>query len=101
MTQALGYTHCEEMVYDAQGNPLATNFTRYKMYAAHEMPDLGVILVQTHEPNGPYGAKAVAEIPKDAIAPAIASAIDHAIGVRLRDLPFTPEKVWKELKRKA
>ncbi|HJW84868.1 MAG TPA: molybdopterin cofactor-binding domain-containing protein, partial [Anaerolineae bacterium] len=99
MTQALGYTHCEQMVYDEAGRPLATDFTRYRIYAAHEMPELGVILVQTHEPNGPYGAKAVAEIPKDAVAPAIASAIDYATGVRLRDLPFTPEKVWRALRQ--
>ncbi len=100
MTQALGYAHCEAMVYDEQGTPLATDFTRYKIYAAHEMPELGVILVQTHEPNGPYGAKAVAEIPKDGVAPAVASAIYHATGVRLRDLPFTPERVWRALKNK-
>jgi len=101
MTQALGYAHCEEMVYDDKGVPQATDFTRYKIYAAHEMPELGVILVQTHEPTGPYGAKAVAEIPKDGVAPAVASAIYHATAVRLRDLPFTPERVWRELKEKA
>ncbi len=98
MTQALGYAHCEAMVYDEKGVSQATDFTRYKIYAAHEMPELGVILVQTHEPNGPYGAKAVAEIPKDGVAPAVASAIYHATGVRLRDLPFTPERVWRELR---
>jgi putative selenate reductase molybdopterin-binding subunit len=101
MAQALGYAHCEAMVYDEQGTPLATDFTRYKIYAAHEMPELGVILVQTHEPNGPYGAKAVAEIPKDGVAPAIASAIHHATGLRLRDLPFMPERVWRALKNKS
>jgi putative selenate reductase molybdopterin-binding subunit len=99
MTQALGYAHCEEMAYDQQGVQLATDFTRYKIYAADEMPDLGVILVQTYEPHGPYGAKAVAEIPKDGVAPALASAIYHATGQRMRDLPFTPERVWRSLKQ--
>ena len=99
MTQALGYAHCEAMVYDEKGMPQATDFTRYKIYAAHEMPELGVILVQTHEPSGPYGAKAIAEIPKDGVAPAVASAIYHATGVRLRDLPFTPERVWLALRK--
>ena len=98
MTQALGYAHCEAMEYDEKGTPLTTDLTHYKIYAAHEMPELGVILVQTHEPNGPYGAKAVAEIPKDGVAPAIASAIYHATGVRLRDLPFMPERVWRALR---
>jgi putative selenate reductase molybdopterin-binding subunit len=39
----------------------------------------------------------VAEIPKDAVAPAVASAIAHATGIRLRSLPFTPERVWRAL----
>jgi putative selenate reductase molybdopterin-binding subunit len=97
MTQALGYAHCEEMVYDEKGVQLATDFTGYRIYAADEMPELDVILVQTYEPHGPYGAKAVAEIPKDGVAPALASAIYHATGVRMRDLPFTPERVWRAL----
>ncbi len=41
-------------------------------------------------------AKAVAEIPMDGVAPAVANAVFHAVGVRIRDLPITPEKVWRE-----
>jgi putative selenate reductase molybdopterin-binding subunit len=99
MTQALGYSLCEEMAYDDCGHLLTTNLTDYKIYRADEMPELGVILVQTYEPTGPYGAKAIAEIPKDGVAPAVASAIYHATGVRLRELPFTPERVWRALQR--
>ena len=51
----------------------------------------------TYEPSGPYGAKAVAEIPMDGVAPAIASAIYDATGVRIRAIPFTPERVWRAL----
>ncbi len=57
------------------------------------MPWLKAILVQTHEPTGPFGAKAIAEIPKDGVAPAIANAIYDAIGVRIRGIPFTPARV--------
>jgi putative selenate reductase molybdopterin-binding subunit len=56
-------------------------------------------LVQTYEPSGPYGAKAIAEIPKDGVAPALASAIYDATGVRIRELPFTPERVWRALRQ--
>jgi putative selenate reductase molybdopterin-binding subunit len=97
MAQALGYAVCEEMVYDEQGCLLTTNLTDYRVYRADEMPEMGVILVQTYEPSGPYGAKAIAEIPKDGVAPAVASAIYDATGVRLRELPFTPERVWRAL----
>ncbi len=98
MTQALGYGHCEEMVYDAEGNLLNPAFGPYKIYRADEMPEMDVILVQTVEPSGPFGAKAIAEIPKDGVAPALASAIYDATGVWIRQIPYTPEKVWRALK---
>ena len=61
------------------------------------MPALETILVQTVEPTGPFGAKAIAEIPKDGVAPAIANALYHATGVRFHSIPFTPERVWSVL----
>jgi putative selenate reductase molybdopterin-binding subunit len=97
MVQALGYAHCEEMAYDEAGVPQATQFGDYHIYRADEMPDLEVIFVETYEETGPYGAKAVAEIPKDGVAPALASAIYDATGVQMRSLPFTPERVWRAI----
>jgi putative selenate reductase molybdopterin-binding subunit len=97
MVQALGYAVCEEMVYDAAGRLVNPRLGDYRIFAADETPNLGAILVQTYEPSGPYGAKAVAEIPMDGVAPAVASAICDAVGVRLRSLPFTPERVWRAL----
>ncbi len=97
MTQALGYAHCEEMVYDKKGRMVNPAIGPYKIYRADEMPEMEVILVQTVEPSGPFGAKAVAEIPKDGVAPAIANAIYNATGVRIREIPYTPERVWTAL----
>lgn len=97
MTQALGYGHCEEMVYDDKGRMVNPAFGPYKIYRADEMPEMEVILVQTVEPSGPFGAKAIAEIPKDGVAPALGSAIFNAAGVRIRRIPFTPERVWTAL----
>ncbi len=97
MVQALGYAVSEAMCYDAQGRVTNPRFGAYRIFAADEVPNLGVILVQTYEPSGPYGAKAVAEIPMDGMAPAVASAIYDAVGVRLRELPFFPERVWRAL----
>ena len=97
MVQALGFAHSEEMAYDDDGRLVTTNFVSYPLYRADEMPELGTILVQTYEPSGPYGAKAIAEIPKDGVAPALSSAIYDATGVRIRELPFTPERVWRAL----
>jgi putative selenate reductase molybdopterin-binding subunit len=101
MTQALGYAHCEEMVYNDKGRMINPAFGPYKIYRADEMPEMEVILVQTVEPSGPFGAKAVAEIPKDGVAPALASAIYNATGVRIRRIPFTPERVWTALQEQG
>jgi putative selenate reductase molybdopterin-binding subunit len=97
MTQALGYGHVEEMVYDAAGRLLNPSFGPYHIYRADEMPQLKAILVQTNEPSGPFGAKAIAEIPKDGVAPALANAVFDATGVRIRRIPLTPQRVYRAL----
>ena len=97
MIQALGYAHCEEIVLDDDGRMANPSFGPYKIYRADEMPDTVVYLVQTMEDSGPFGAKAVAEIPKDGVAPAVRNAILDATGVAINDLPFTPERVWAAL----
>ncbi len=99
MTQALGYALCEEMPYDEKGKLEISRFGDYRILTANEMPELGTVLVQTYEPTGPFGAKAIAEIPMDGMAPAIASAIFDATGERIRQIPFTPERVWRALRR--
>ena len=97
MLQALGYGHSEEMAYDANGHMVNARFGPYKIYRADEMPETEVYLIQTMEETGPFGAKAVAEIPKDGVAPALHSAIFNATGVSMDAIPFTPERVWRAL----
>ncbi len=98
LVQALGYAVSEAMVMDEHGRQLATRFGDYRIFQADEVPEIEAILVPTYEPSGPFGAKAVAEIPMDGVAPAVANAIAHAVGARLRELPFTPERVWRALR---
>jgi len=98
LAQALGYTVSEEMAFDDEGRLLARRFGDYHIFTADEMPELQAILVPTYEPSGPFGAKAVAEIPMDGVAPAVGNAVYHAVGARLRDLPLTPEKVWRAMR---
>ena len=93
VAQALGYALTEQMVFDEKGRPLNLSFKDYNIYTAVDMPELKSFLVETYEPTGPYGAKAIAEIPINGVAPAIANAVYNAVGVRIRDLPITPEKV--------
>jgi putative selenate reductase molybdopterin-binding subunit len=98
MTQALGYAVCEEMRYDEAGRLRERDLRDYHIFQAHEMPDLETIFVETFEPSHPFGVKAVAEIPMDGVAPAVANAVVDACGAQVDDNPLTPEKVWKALK---
>ena len=97
MIQALGYALCEDMQYDPDGRLLATRLGDYHIFQANEIPEMQAILVPTYEPSGPFGAKAVAEIPMDGVAPAVANAVFDAVGVRMRELPITPEKMWRAM----
>jgi putative selenate reductase molybdopterin-binding subunit len=92
-TQALGYGVCEEMIYDEHGALLTTNLSDYRIFSAPDMPQMETYIVETSDPFGPFGAKAIAEIPIDGMAPAVANAVADALGVRIRQIPLTPERV--------
>lgn len=100
-TQALGYGVCEEMVYDQQGALLTTNLSDYRIYSAVDMPHMESYLVETHDPFGPFGVKAIAEIPIDGMAPAVANAVADAIGIRINQIPLTPERVLRAIHTNA
>ncbi len=97
MTQALGYAVCEEMKYDERGRARELDFRDYHIFAAHEMPELQTIFVETFEPSHPFGVKAVAEIPMDGVAPAVGNAVLDACGADVLIAPITPERVWQAL----
>jgi putative selenate reductase molybdopterin-binding subunit len=99
MAQALGYAVCEEMRYDEHGVAREKDLVDYHIFRADEMPYMKTIFVQTYEPTHPFGAKAVAEIPMDGVAPAVGNAVLDACGAQIYANPITPEKVWESLKR--
>ncbi len=95
VAQGIGYALFEEVLLDRRGKVLNPSFLDYKIACALDMPELETILVETNEPSGPYGAKAVGEVPMDGPAPAILNAICDAVGVSLDQLPATAERVWR------
>ncbi|HLX58582.1 MAG TPA: molybdopterin cofactor-binding domain-containing protein, partial [Ktedonobacteraceae bacterium] len=97
-TQALGYGVCEEMVYDQNGALLTTNLSDYRIFSAPDMPKMETYIVETSDPFGPFGAKAIAEIPIDGMAPAVANAVADALGVRVHQIPLTPERVLRAIR---
>ncbi len=101
VTQALGYALSEEMLYDRAGRLLTTDLAEYRIFAAPDMPALETLLIETDDPFGPFGAKAIAEIPLDGVAPAIANAVADATGVRIGQIPLTPPRVWAALQGAA
>ncbi len=94
VAQALGFALTEQMPHDLQGRMTRTDFRSYRILAATDMPKIKVILVTTRDPAGPFGAKSIAEIPISGPAAAIANAVFNATGVRIRELPLTPDKVY-------
>jgi xanthine dehydrogenase molybdenum-binding subunit len=64
------------------------------------LPEIIPLMIETHHAEGPFGAKGVGEPAAAPTAPAIANAIFDAIGVRIKDLPITPEKILAALKEK-
>jgi putative selenate reductase molybdopterin-binding subunit len=95
--QALGYALYERMPFDASGRMQFRSFRDYTIATASDVPRLRTLLVPSHEPTGPYGAKAIAEIPINGPAPAIANAVAAATGARLREIPLLPERVLAAL----
>ncbi len=101
VVQGMGYSLTEEMLMDSAGRFLNTDLATYVIPTAPDQPEIEAMLVEHPYPDGPFGAKGFAEQPLMGIAPAIANAVRDATGVRLRELPLTPERVWKALKGKA
>lgn len=93
IAQGLGLALSEQVRLES-GRMLNTSFLDYKLLMARDMPrDLELHYIETDDPEGPYGAKGVSEAGLIPIPAAVANAVADAIGVRIRDLPLTPENV--------
>jgi len=93
MSMGLGYALSEQLLYDAKGKPLNNNLLDYKLPTSMDTPDLHVDFVETLDPSGPYGNKALGEPPAIPPAPAIRNAVLHATGVAINTLPLNPQKL--------
>ncbi len=102
LQQGIGHSLTEDLIIDKEsGRALNAGFVDYKMPLSLDMPKIRtIILEEAPDPGGPFGAKGVGEDPIMAIGPAIANAVSDAIGVRIREIPITPEKVLKALRDK-
>jgi carbon-monoxide dehydrogenase large subunit len=100
ISMGLSYGLFEEILFKG-GTVLNPSFLNYKIPSALDMPEMAPILVECAHPDGPHGAKGMGETNNVQTAPAIANAIYNAVGVRIKDLPITPDKILEALRRKA
>jgi CO/xanthine dehydrogenase Mo-binding subunit len=99
-SQGQGYALSEELIYE-QGRLKTPSFTEYLIPTAMDVPKVQCIILESRSGLGPFGAKGIGEPAMTPVAPAIANAVADAIGVRIFDLPITPEKVVEALRRGA
>ncbi len=96
--QGLGWALLEELAYDDQGQQVAGTFMDYALPSAAVVPPIDALIVEVPAPEGPFGAKGVGEAPVVGVPGAVANAVAAATGgVRLRQLPITPERIWQAL----
>jgi CO/xanthine dehydrogenase Mo-binding subunit len=93
----LGHTFFEQMIYDG-GQLMNPSLIDYRLPVMSDLPgEYRSVLVENEDGPGPYGAKGIGESGLLPTAPAVANAIARAVGVRLTELPMTPERVWRAL----
>lgn len=95
-----GHALMEESLYDEKGRMLNYSWRDYKQPTALDTPEYIVDHIHTHDPYGPFGAKGAGEASSCSTIAAIANGIYDAVGVRIKDLPITPEKILAALKSK-
>ena len=96
----IGQVLSEQMVYGRTGHLQNPNLLDYKIPSVHEMPNVTPIIIESCDPEGPFGAKEAGEGPLLPILPAVVNAVYDAIGIRINDLPLTPDKVWAAIAKK-
>ena len=100
LAQGIGYALTEGLQID-EGRPVNPNFSDYRIPSMRDMPPLEHAFADSYEPTGPFGAKGLGELNMDPTAAVINNAIFDAVGVRVKTLPITPEKILRALKEKA
>ena len=99
LAQGIGYALTEGLQFD-EGRPVNPNFSDYRIPSMRDMPPLEHAFADSYEPTGPFGAKGLGELNMDPTAAVISNAIFDAVGVRIKTLPITPEKILKALREK-
>ncbi len=98
VTQGIGLALFEDVKYSSKGKLLTDNFLQYNVPVKSDIGDIVVEFQSQYEPTGPFGAKSIGESVVHTPSPAICNAVYNAVGVYIRDLPITSEKVYNGMK---
>lgn len=96
IVQGIGMALFEDVKYSKKGKLISSDLMNYQIPTRLDIKQLNTVFVDSYEESGPFGAKSVGEIGIDTPPAALANAIDNALGVRMTDLPMTPEKIMKK-----
>jgi nicotinate dehydrogenase medium molybdopterin subunit len=99
VVQGIGMALYEQLQVK-QGRILNPSFVDYQIPTALDVPPIQTLFVEIPDPTGPFGAKGIGEPPFMPPMPALANAICDAVGVRVKELPMTPERVWRALQQR-
>lgn len=99
LAMGIGYTFYEDLQFK-NGRVVNGNFANYRLPRSVGTPPIETIMIETNDPEGPFGAKGMGEASLLPTSAAIANAVHDAIGVRIRDLPITPAKILQALNEK-
>jgi CO/xanthine dehydrogenase Mo-binding subunit len=97
LVNGLGYALTEQYYFNTQGRMLNPSFGNYKIMTTIDLPEIETIIVKTYEPSGPFGAKSIAEPNISGPMPCLSNAIYDAIGIRITEPPYTPDRVLKAI----
>lgn len=100
LSMGVGEALFEEVKFDKKGKILNPTFGEYRIPTSLDMPNVNTIIVESNEPNGPWGAKEVGEGAIMPTIPAILNAVYDATGVRINELPITAERLYAAIKEK-
>lgn len=99
LVQGIGMALYEDVTYSAKGQMYENSFMQYKVPSRLDIGTVQVEFECSYEPTGPFGAKSIGEVVINTPSPAIANAVANAVGVRIRELPITAEKVFMGMQK--
>lgn len=101
LAQGIGMTLYEDICYSPTGKTRHNSLLQYKIPSRLDLGQLRVAFASSYEPTGPFGAKSIGEIVINTPAPAIANAVFNGVGVAIRELPISAEKIYRGIEALA